>query len=86
MKIPIRPIFPIGPCGFLNVARPHPAKSFDSHDARDAPPVDPLQRTFGYFQRLVQPCHSQIRFVKNNPAIPPTGERLFPVHLVTAVA
>src|SRR5258708_38837143 len=79
MKIPLRPISRVGPCCFLNVARPHPAKPFHPRHARDAPPVDPIQRTFGYFQRLVQPCHSQIRFIKTDPALPPAGERLFPL-------
>src|SRR5260370_28570638 len=52
MKIPLRPILHIGLSPFLNISCPRSAKPFNSHHARDAPPVDPIQRTFGYFQRL----------------------------------
>src|SRR5882762_2440439 len=86
MKIPRRPIFFIGPCFLLDVARPHPAKTFDSHHVRDAPPVDPIQRTFRDFQRLVQSSDSQICFIESNPAIPDADERVFHSHFVTAVA
>ena len=77
MKFPVRAIFSLGSCRFLDIARPRPAKALDFHQARDAPPVDPIQCTFENFQGLVQPCHRQIRFGKANPAIPPAGERLF---------
>jgi len=71
MKIPIRCIFSLGPCGLLDVARPYAAKSFNSRHARDTPPVDPIQRTFGYFQRLVQPC--TVKFALLKPILPFTG-------------
>src|SRR5260370_15316959 len=81
MKIPRRPIFFIGLCFLLDVAHPHPAKTFDSHDARDAPPVDPIQRTLRDFQRLVQSSDSQSCFIESNPAIPDADERGLPLPL-----
>src|SRR6266478_5663759 len=68
MKIPRRPIFFIGPCFLLDVARPHPAKTFDSHHVRDAPPVDPFQmRMKGVFHShfvtaVACPLNSHPRF------------------------
>src|SRR5258708_12647133 len=84
MKIPRRPIFFIGLCFLLDVARPHPAKTFDSHHVRDAPPVGPIQRTFRDFQRLVQSSDSQICFIESNPAIPDADERGLPLPLLHA--
>src|SRR5258708_18368937 len=81
MKIPRRPIFFIGPCFLLDVARPHPAKPFNSHHARHASPVDPVQCTFRDFQRLVQSSDSQTCFIESTPAIPSADERRLPLPL-----
>src|SRR5260370_42664536 len=79
MKLPLRSIFTLGPCRLLDVARPDPAKSFDSDHARHASTVDPIQFALGYFQWLVQPPHSQIRFTKTNPPVPSASEWLLPI-------
>ena len=81
MKNPLWTIVIIGLCGLLDVSCPRTAKPFDSHHTRDTPSVDPVQGAFGDFQRLVQSRDAQICFAEPNPAVPPAGERLFPLPL-----
>src|SRR5438132_1085906 len=81
MKIPLRPIFPIRPGGFLDVPRPHPTKPFHSRHPCYAPPVDPIQCARKYVQGLIQSRHGQTRLVENNPSVPSPSRRLLPFPL-----